>query len=322
MLDFTEKKILVTGAAGTIGSALVKFFSKNKIYCIGIDRNENDLYLLSQSIQNNSMVKLVLGDIQENQVLEEILKNNKIDCIIHTAAYKQVSLMEDFSFELVKNNVQVTLNLLDISSKYKIKKFIYLSTDKAVNPTSNMGCTKRICELLVDYYNKKNSSIYLSIRFGNIKFSKGSVTDIFEQQLQETGKITITSKLAERYFITIEKAVDMIVNAILYNGNCSLLVGKYGEKISLIKFTDSFLKKKGIELVSIEEKKELRKGEKMVEELHYNFEIGKSISNKLIEFSFDSINKVDFLFIRDSLLNLNFKNSDIVLKEMKKRFIL
>lgn len=322
MLDLKNQNILITGAAGTIGSALIKFFSKNKISCIGIDRNENDLYLLSQSIQNPDGVKLILGELQENSFLEEVFANNNIDIIIHTAAYKQVSLMEDFPHELVKNNLLVSLNLLNFAVRDKVQKFIYLSTDKAVYPSSKMGCTKRICELLVDYYNNKYKTSFLSIRFGNIKFSKGSVTDIFDQQIKETGRILLTSKLAERYFITINKAVELIVNSILYEGNNSLLVGNYGEKISLKKYADFFLKKKGITSVMIEEKKELRKGEKMKEDLYYDYEKGTPYRDNLIEFTFKTIKYLDFLFIEDTLSKLNNNNSEKVLEDLKKRFIL
>ncbi len=147
-LDIKNSKILITGAAGTIGSILLEHLSAGSITCYALDRNENELYLLSQRITNKrNNIRYVLGDVQEESFLRLLFSQNKFDYVFHAAAYKQVSLMENFSFELIKNNISASNTLFNLAIEFKTKKVVFLSTDKAVYPTSKMGYTKRACEL-------------------------------------------------------------------------------------------------------------------------------------------------------------------------------
>lgn len=236
MSYFKNKSILVSGGTGSIGSAIVNKLQKHKCKVIRVFSNdENGLYELSEKINElkdisfqqkmkKNKIRFILGDIRELQRCIEATKN--IDIVIHAAALKHVPICEFNPKEALKTNYVGTKNLIKASKKNKVKKFLFISTDKVVNPISVMGKSKKVAEQKVLKSNKKGQTLFSCIRFGNIIGSRGSVLPKFKNQILQNKSLSITDKKMERYFLTIDKAVDNIFSSIkLMRGKEIFIIG-------------------------------------------------------------------------------------------------
>lgn len=212
-----NKKILVTGCCGTVGSEILNQLSKMKYSQIyGIDNRETEVFEKRLMFKNKKNINIFLGDISS---IENCFRfTNKIDVVIHAAAFKHVEICELSPNDAVKNNIKGTQNLISASIKNKVKKFIFTSSDKAVNLTNVMGSTKLLAERLVSSANlkDKNSTIFASTRFGNILGSRGSVLTIFEKQFNLKQPFTITDLKMTRYVMTLEKACKLVLKSVEY----------------------------------------------------------------------------------------------------------
>ena len=270
--ELTNKIILVTGAAGSIGSGIVRqlsFYNPSKI--ILLDQAESDLYNLEQEIIQTTSdfnFELVIGDISNQTRMERLFDFYKPQLVFHAAAYKHVPLMEENPSEAVYTNILGTKNLVDLSLKYNIEKFVLISTDKAVNPTNVMGASKRIAEIYAQNSSSEKTK-FITTRFGNVLGSNGSVIPLFKKQIEQGGPITITDKRVTRFFMTIPEACQLVLEAGSMGNGGEIFVFDMGEPIKIID-----LAKKMIKLSGLEEDKDieikitgLRPGEKLYEEL-------------------------------------------------------
>lgn len=210
--NFKDEIIMITGAAGSIGSELVRQL-RNCTFkrLVLVDNAESPLYHLFKEFENDQNIEFALVDIRDKDAMTWLFETYKPTLIFHTAAYKHVSVMEDNAYEAVNLNVLATKTLADLSLSYNVKKFVFISTDKAVNPVSVMGMSKRIAESYLNYLNSKNKTVFLTTRFGNILGSNGSVLPIFLKQITSGKPLTVTHTEATRYFINKNKACQLIL---------------------------------------------------------------------------------------------------------------
>jgi len=273
ILPFLEnKRILVTGGAGSIGGELCKQIARFNIErLIILDNNENNLYFKEiDLLKDNPHLNLetIIVNIREYQKIEKIFQKFLPHLIFHAAAYKHVPLMERYPEEAVKNNILVTKNLMEVAHKYKAEKFILISTDKAVNPTSIMGATKRVAELLRQLFVKSETK-FIVVRFGNVLGSDGSVVPLFKKQILQGGPVTITHPEVKRYFMTIPEAVSLIIQATFLGKGGEVFALDMGEQIKITDLAKELITLSGlipqedIEIKFIG----LRPGEKLFEEL-------------------------------------------------------
>ena len=292
----TNKKILVTGAGGSIGSELCRqILALNPTLITLIEHSEINLYkinneLVNQCISTDCKVKIIplLGSITNKQRVENTIKNFEIDTIYHAAAYKHVTLIENNIEEGVLNNIFGTYNVAQAAIDLQVENFIFISTDKAVHPTSAMGATKRIAELIIQGLSQKNKSERVDekkftrmviVRFGNVLGSSGSVIPLFQEQIAEGGPITITHPEATRYFMTLPEASQLVLQAgsIDFGGNCSIFALNMGDPVSILSLAKQLVYLSGHMLKTDESSAEessieiqytgLQKGEKIHEEL-------------------------------------------------------
>ncbi len=266
-----DQTIFVTGAAGSIGSEIVKQILKHhpkNVICI--DRSENDLYNLELSLAKFSKnYKIIIGDICDAEKMDYLFKTYQPEISYHAAAYKHVPMMEAHVTEAVKNNVFGTKLIGDLAVKYKCKRFVMISTDKAVNPTSVMGATKRLAEIYIQTLGKNSTTKFIITRFGNVLGSNGSVIPLFRQQIETGGPVTITHPEVSRYFMTIKEACQLVLEAGTMGKGGEIFIFDMGKQIKIID-----LAKKMIQLSGLTLGKDiqivftgLRPGEKLNEEL-------------------------------------------------------
>ncbi len=225
-LIIKDKTVLVTGAGGSIGGVLCEqvLLNKPKLLIL-LDSSELALFNINSRLENlNSEVKIIslLANLTDTNLISLIFEKYDVDTVYHAAAYKHVNILENQIITAVNNNIFGTYNLLDECNKNNISKFVMISTDKAANPSTVMGMTKKFCELLVNYFNNKSSgSSYLSVRFGNVFNSSGSVIQIFKNQIEKSQDLTLTDPKVDRFFMSINEAVKLVIR--------SSLMGKGGE---------------------------------------------------------------------------------------------
>lgn len=269
------KTIMVTGAGGSIGSEIVKQLCKYKPkHLILTGRGENSIYTLGQELDHyypEVDYSLKIADIRDFSTMEKIFLTDKPDVVFHAAAHKHVPLMEENPEQAVFNNVEGTRNLVNLSLEHGVSYFVNISTDKAVNPTSIMGATKRISEQIVQWgaSQVKNGEVYVSVRFGNVLGSRGSVIPKFKNQIRHGGPLTITHPEMIRYFMTIPEASQLVLQAGALDMNGSVFVLDMGEPVSIEKMARDLIKLSGLEPdrdISIEYSG-IRPGEKLYEEL-------------------------------------------------------
>ena len=266
------KNILVTGAGGSIGSELCRQVARfDPTRLIMLDMGETELFNIDMEIKEgypDLRVSSIVGDIRDEKTIKRIFKENNIDTVFHAAAYKHVPLMEANSREAILNNIYGTKVLAKISAESGVKKFIFISTDKAVNPTSVMGATKRVAENLIMGLSN-NRTAFISVRFGNVLGSRGSVVPIFQEQIKKGGPITVTDYEMMRYFMTIPEAVQLVTQAGAMGNGSDVFVLDMGEPISIYQVAEELIRLSGLEPdkdipIVISGK---RPGEKLFEEL-------------------------------------------------------
>ena len=243
--ELNNKVIMITGAAGSIGSELVRqIYRFQPSLLILIDRNENNLMYLEKTLAEIFPAVKYLSlivDITDVIKLEKVFNKYLPDFIFHAAAYKHVRYMENSPDEAVKNNVYGTYNLAKLAEKYNTFKFVLISTDKAVNPTNVMGCTKRLAELCILNLFHNSQTKYVIVRFGNVIGSDGSVVPIFQRQIKNGGPITITHPEMKRYFMTIPEAVRLTLQASNFGNHKDILILNMGEQIPIIEIAENLI---------------------------------------------------------------------------------
>lgn len=214
------RTIMVTGGGGSIGSELCRQIIKfNPKELIVLDNYENNSYVLQQEFKRNGIdanIKYVIASVRDKKKLDLIFNKYKPDIVFHAAAHKHVPLMEENPSEAIKNNVFGTLNVAICADKYKVKRFVMISTDKAVNPTNIMGATKRVCEMIIQSMDKRSKTQFVAVRFGNVLGSNGSVVPVFMEQIKNGGPVTVTHKDINRFFMTIPEAAQLVLQAGVY----------------------------------------------------------------------------------------------------------
>ena len=324
----TNKVIFITGGAGSIGSELCRQCSKftpKKV--IIFDINENDSYFLKRELEDNFPnldIKIEIGSIRDKEKIFNCLEFYKPDVVFHAAAHKHVPLMENNPEEAVKNNIFGTKNVIEASDKYNVKRFILISTDKAVNPTNVMGATKRVAEMLVQSYNKKSNTKYMAVRFGNVLGSKGSVIPIFKKQIKNGGPLTVTHPEVKRYFMTIPEAAQLVIQAGALGNGGEVYILDMGEPIKIMELAKDLIQLSGYkEGVDIDIKiTGLRPGEKMYEEILLDCENDISTEHEKIYISdLSSINNKEFCNQLKRLKNIINNNNKIEIIKLLKNIV-
>lgn len=283
-----DKVIMVTGGGGSIGSELCRQLVSHKPkQLIIFDIYENNAYDIQQELKINypdANVVTLIGSIRNVSRLESVFAQYKPDIVYHAAAHKHVPLMEVSPDEAVKNNVVGTWNVARMADKYGVKKFVMISTDKAVNPTNVMGATKRICEMIVQTYNEISKTDFVVVRFGNVLGSNGSVIPLFKRQIEAGGPVTVTDPNIIRYFMTIPEAVSLVLQAGAYAKGGEIFILDMGEPVKIDDLAKNLIRLSGYTLgVNMEIKYTgLRPGEKLYEELLMKEEGLQETDNKLI----------------------------------------
>ncbi len=274
-----EKVVLITGAGGSIGSELSRqILSLNPQKLLCLDRAENSLFYLDYELNqmgSETNYEIIIADVLDTSKISQILQKHKPDVVFHAAAYKHVPMMELHPEAAVRNNIMGTLNMVKLSENYSVEKFVLISTDKAVNPTSVMGATKRIAELLLQSFTAKARIKLLTVRFGNVLGSFGSVIPLFQKQIAQGGPVTITHPEMQRFFMTIPESVKLILQAAKMSNGNDIFVLDMGEPIKLINVARRLIKLSGfipdkdiaIEVIGT------RPGEKLNEELWNHGEV-------------------------------------------------
>ena len=317
--NIKDKVILVTGGGGSIGSELCRQIASCKPKeLIIFDIYENNAYDIQQELlrkHKNLNLATIIGSIRDYDRLEKVFKEHKPEIVFHAAAHKHVPLMEVSPNEAVKNNCLGTLNVVKLSDKYGVKKFVLISTDKAVKPTNVMGATKRICEMIIQSYAKKSKTSFVAVRFGNVLGSNGSVIPLFLKQIDEGGPVTVTDKRITRFFMTIPEAVSLVLQASVYAKGGEIFVLDMGEPVKIYDLAQKIIRFKGFEPdVDIKIKiTGLRPGEKLYEEILMDEEGLEETPNKLIHIGKPiEMDNEKFLKNLDNLIKeANKNNGDI-----------
>ena len=268
-----NKVVLVTGGGGSIGAELCRqIIQYNPDRLVMIDIYENNLYDIEQELKFNYpeiKIDAIVASIRDKQRLNEIFEQYKPYLVFHAAAHKHVPLMETSPLEAIKNNVFGTYNVVNCADQFNVKRFILISTDKAVNPTNVMGATKRLCEMIVQAKNKVSQTEYAAVRFGNVLGSNGSVVPLFKKQIANGGPVTVTHKDITRFFMTIPEAVSLVLQAMSGAKGGEIFVLDMGEPVKIYDMAVKLIKLSGLEPnVDIQIKiTGLRPGEKLYEEL-------------------------------------------------------
>jgi FlaA1/EpsC-like NDP-sugar epimerase len=261
-----DKKVLITGAGGSIGSEIsrqcVNFGASELIL---LDHSEYNLYQIAEELYKYQP-KLVMQSVINKEQLNKTFEKYKPDIVIHAAAYKHVPLVEENITEAIINNVIGTKNAIDCAIKHDVKKFVLISTDKAVRPTNVMGTTKRICELYAQNINTEENTEIVAVRFGNVLGSSGSVIPKFKSQIANGGPITVTHPEITRYFMLIPEACELVLQAASIGKGGEIFILDMGEPIKIVDLAKKMIELSGKDDIAIEFSG-LRPGEKLYEEL-------------------------------------------------------
>lgn len=296
-----DRTILITGSAGSIGSEIVnQVASFNPAHLVLIDSAEtpqHDIRLMMRKRFPDIDCQTIVASITQEKLMEKIFDTNRPDYVFHAAAYKHVPMMEDSPAEAIYNNVYGTKIIADLSVKYGVRKFVMISTDKAVNPTNVMGCSKRLCEIYTQSLNSaQQTTQFVTTRFGNVLGSNGSVIPIFEKQIRNGGPVTVTDPNVTRFFMLIPEACKLVLEAGTHGHGGQIFVFDMGKSVRI-----SDLAKRMIKLSNTKDVKivytGLRPGEKLYEEVLANEESTEPTFNKKIriakvrQYEFDQVSK-------------------------------
>ncbi len=289
--DLLGSTVLVTGGGGSIGSELCRQLAR---YAIGrliiFDIYENNAYEIQQELLRDfpeleKSMKVLIGSVRDEKRVDWVFETYHPDFVFHAAAHKHVPLMEESPCEAVKNNIFGTLNVARAAAKYGAKRFLLISTDKAVNPTSVMGASKRVCEMIIQCMNRRcEKTDFVAVRFGNVLGSNGSVIPLFKKQIEKGGPVTVTHPDIIRYFMTIPEAVSLILQAGVYAKGGEIFVLDMGEPVKIDHLARRMIRLSGYE-PDVDIKVEytgLRPGEKLYEELLMSEEDMHKTPNRLI----------------------------------------
>lgn len=282
------KTILVTGGGGSIGSEICRQVAQhNPKMLVIVDIYENTTYDIQNELRHRypelNLVVLI-ASVRNTKRIDQIFETYRPDIVYHAAAHKHVPLMEDSPNEAVKNNVLGTWKVVQASDKWKVKRFVMISTDKAVNPTNIMGATKRICEMIIQTYNNRSQTEFVAVRFGNVLGSNGSVIPLFKKQIKQGGPVTVTHPDIIRFFMTIPEAVSLVLQAGAYAKGGEIFVLDMGEPVKIADLARNLILLSGhkpgedIQIVYTG----LRPGEKLYEEILMDEEGLQNTENKLI----------------------------------------
>lgn len=321
-----NKTVLVTGGGGSIGSELCRQISKfNPKELIILDIYENNAYELQMELKYlypDMNLKVIIASIRDYERIKNVFENFKPDVVFHAAAHKHVPLMEENPKEVVKNNILGTYNVVKCSDMYGVKRFVQISTDKAVNPTNIMGASKRFCEIMIQAFDKVSKTEYVAVRFGNVLGSNGSVIPLFKKQIAHGGPVTVTHPDITRFFMTIPEAAQLVIQAGAIARGGEIFVLDMGEPVKIADLARDLIKLSGLK-PDIDIKIEytgLRPGEKLYEELLMDeialtsTEHKKIFVEKPIEYNID--------FIKDSIeefRNVINKNDEEIFKLVQKK---
>lgn len=289
IMGYVEQKIImVTGGGGSIGSELCRQIAMyNPKQLIIFDVYENNAYEIQQELKRHHPelnLVVLIGSVRNTHRMETVFEKYRPDIVYHAAAHKHVPLMEDSPNEAIKNNVFGTYKTAKAASEYGVKRFVLISTDKAVNPTNIMGASKRLCEMIVQSFDKISKTEFVAVRFGNVLGSNGSVIPLFKKQIAEGGPVTVTHKDIIRYFMTIPEAVSLVLQAGAYARGGEIFVLEMGAPVRIDDMARNLIRLSGY-TPDVDIKIEytgLRPGEKLYEELLMAEEGMKETANKLI----------------------------------------
>lgn len=321
--EFRGQTILVTGAAGSIGSELVKQLSNFEAKkLILLDQAESALYDLQQDLKLNGKNNFIaiVADIRDGLRVDGIFQNHKPTMVFHAAAYKHVPLMEQSPYEAIKINVNGTKILADTASRYHVKKFVFVSTDKAVNPTSVMGATKRMAEMYISCLQKESKTKFITTRFGNVLGSNGSVIPLFRKQIENNGPLTLTHKDITRYFMTIPEASQLVLEAGTMGKGGEIFIFDMGDSVKIFDLAKNMINLSGLRYPEDIDIKitGLRPGEKLYEELLANGENTLPTYHKKILIS--KTRKINYRNLKSQIESLCITNrfqSDAIVLKMK-----
>lgn len=282
------KTVLVTGGGGSIGSEICTQLAEHEVgHLIIFDIYENNAYDIQQKLRWNHPelnLTVLIGSVRNTHRINGVMKKYKPDVVFHAAAHKHVPLMEDSPNEAIKNNVFGTYKTASAAGRNHVKKFVLISTDKAVNPTNIMGASKRMCEMIVQTLNHFYETDFVAVRFGNVLGSNGSVIPLFKKQIAAGGPVTVTHPDIIRYFMTIPEAVSLVLQAGAYAKGGEIFVLDMGEPVKIADLAKNLIRLSGYKLgEDIEiEYTGLRPGEKLYEELLMDEEGLQDTENKMI----------------------------------------
>lgn len=319
--------VLVAGAAGSIGSEIVRqLMSHNAYKVILLDKAESDLYDLQNEIlekYQNSKFSIIVGDVTNPHKMEKIFKTHAPSIVLNAAAYKHVPLMEEFPGEAIHVNIGGTKILADLSLKYGVDKFVLISTDKAVNPTNVMGASKRIAETYIQSLSQKKQgkTQFITTRFGNVLGSNGSVVPLFKKQIANGGPVKVTHREITRFFMTIPEACQLVLEACFMGNGGEIFVFDMGQSVKIYDLAEKMIYLSGyVPHKDIEIKiTGLRPGEKLYEEVMHKTEDllptynDKIMIGKVLKHDYDLVNnRISFL-----LATLDELNNEIMVEQMK-----
>ena len=323
--EIEGKRVLVTGAGGSIGSEicrqLIQFQPSELIL---VDHRENSVFLIHNELkrneQNDTILHPAVGDILDERRMRALFQQFQPEYVYHAAAHKHVGLMEISSGEAIKNNVLGTRRVAEIADEHNVKKFVLVSTDKAVNPTSIMGCTKHIAERFVLSLAQNSQTAFVVVRFGNVLGSNGSVVPLFKEQIARGGPVTLTDPRMTRFFMTIPEASQLVLQAGSMGQGGEIFVLDMGEQVLIIELAKTLIRLSGLPENSIEiQTVGIRPGEKLYEELHIDPDQLLETDHVKINAAWQSSEPLHEITAHtDGLIELAYSPNELIRERMKK----